>query len=283
MKKNKLILVKIGGSCISDKSIPKSLHENVIDNICSQIKRAGRDVLLVHGGGSFGHPLAKTYKINEGRLQSVENQATGFTMTHTAMIELNTIVVKKFIAHGMDAYPVQPSAIYINKNGFIHDGWVRSIDALIEEGFVPVLHGDTVVDVSRGWGILSGDAIMVHLANNLSHDVDKLVYLLDVDGLHDKDPKIYQDARLIQDVLIENGNITIKGFKDIDHGPVVSTTAGGVIDVTGGIMRKLGELARIERQGIEAFFLNGRDPSRLAHILTSTIPRCTKITIHPPA
>ena len=50
-----MILIKLGGSIITNKEKPQSARRKTIDNILKQIKKIDEPKILVHGGGSYGH------------------------------------------------------------------------------------------------------------------------------------------------------------------------------------------------------------------------------------
>jgi isopentenyl phosphate kinase len=66
--KKKLLLMKLGGSVVSSKDKPFSYNEDLVSVIGSALSqhKTEWDYVLVHGGGSFGHPLAKKHRITEG-------------------------------------------------------------------------------------------------------------------------------------------------------------------------------------------------------------------------
>jgi isopentenyl phosphate kinase len=272
-------IIKLGGSCFSDKTIPRSLHLDVIENLCSQLTQIDGDrFVLVHGGGSFGHPVAKQYEINNGKNDAIPDQQLGFSLTHQAMAELNQTIVGKLLDHGIPAYPVQTSAVFMIESGRVATGFPSVIDNLLDERFMPVLYGDSVLDAGQGYGIMSGDAIVVELANGLQNEVHRIVYLLDVDGLYDKNPKLHEDATLIPEVFVKDGELFVQISDEMvplaDHVLTVDSS----IDVTGGIMNKINELCRITRRGIEAFLINGHDPTSMVDLLQGNLEKLTKIT-----
>ena len=61
------MLLKLGGSVITDKTQPFTARTDVIERLAREIKNAlderGDDLQLIigHGAGSFGHPLAEKY------------------------------------------------------------------------------------------------------------------------------------------------------------------------------------------------------------------------------
>ena len=56
-----MILIKLGGSIITNKERPQSARRKTIDNILKQIKRINEPKILVHGGGSYGHYWSVKY------------------------------------------------------------------------------------------------------------------------------------------------------------------------------------------------------------------------------
>ena len=81
MSQSRPIILKIGGSVVTDKDGELAAKTEVINRIAEEIKRADIDnLILVHGGGSFGHPTAKKYGIKEGLKDPA--QKVGFSETH---------------------------------------------------------------------------------------------------------------------------------------------------------------------------------------------------------
>ena len=96
----------------------------------------------------------------------------------------------------------------------------------IDNGFVPICHGDAIFDNRQGCRILSGDVIIRRLCNELS--VNRVVFLSDVQGVYTKPPN-EDDASLISEIRVrQDGNIDI---------PVHTNVSGK--DVTGGIKLKI--------------------------------------------
>ncbi len=230
-----MIIVKLGGSVISDKNKPFSFNEGVVKQIAEEIAAfyPEKRFLLVHGGGSFGHPLAKEYRIREGLKK--ENMG-GVSKTHQAMLELNKKIIEIFLNTGLPAFSISPSSIFIIKNGQIIDGWTKVIEEFIARDFIPVLFGDVVIAKDKGIDILSGDQIISYLAQKFVPE--KVIFLMDVDGIYDKDPKVHKDARLIEEI---NEKISLR-----------REVAG--IDVTGGVRNKIDEALKIS---CPVYFING--------------------------
>ena len=88
-------VLKLGGSVVTVKDAPMTADDGNITRLCEEIKAAGpRPLIIVHGGGSFGHPVASKYGIADGFTS--ERQVPGFARTHQAMVMLNNIVVDNY-------------------------------------------------------------------------------------------------------------------------------------------------------------------------------------------
>ena len=63
----KPIVLKIGGSVITDKNGELAARTQEMSRLVEEIRKANvQNLIIVHGGGSFGHPVAQQYAIKEG-------------------------------------------------------------------------------------------------------------------------------------------------------------------------------------------------------------------------
>jgi len=245
--KAKPTVLKLGGSAVTQKEKPLTPDLPAIERLANEISRANVSLLvLVHGGGSFGHPVAEQYGIKEG--YSDPSQIIGFVKTHQAMTKLNKLIVDSLIKYNIAAVEVQPSSCMVTKSGRIQSMEERPLIKMLEMGFVPVLYGDAVLDSERGFAILSGDQLVSSLAVRLN--ADRIIIGADVDGLYTADPKIDPSARLIQ-------HITLKELKNLQHKIEGSKTT----DVTGGMLGKMLELTPAVERGIRTIIVNAKKPN----------------------
>ena len=238
-------IVKLGGSVVTVKDMPMTAdHENV-KRLAEEIKATWPTPLVViHGGGSFGHPVAKRYGIADGFTS--ERQVIGFTRTHQAMVALNTVIVDALLDEGIPALSVAPSAFIAAYDGRMPRGDFENIGRLVVKGMLPVLYGDAVIDKSRGFSILSGDQLAVRLA--VSMGANRLIFGVDVDGVYTSNPKLAPQARLIDRLSLEK----LEGFVEI--GKALTT------DVTGGMLGKVSEARAAVEAGIEVRMVNATKP-----------------------
>jgi isopentenyl phosphate kinase len=200
--------------------------------------------VIIHGGGSYGHPVAKKYGI-AGGFKS-KRQIPGFARTHQAMMDLNALIVKAFLDAGVPAMSVSPSSFISTDDDRISKVDFEIVGRLVVRGILPILFGDAVLDRKKGFTILSGDQLAVRLAVALG--ASKLVFGVDVDGVYTTNPKLSPEARLIERLELEK----IDGFVEI--GESLST------DVTGGMLGKVSEARGAVSEGVEVQIVNATKP-----------------------
>lgn len=256
MLNKKLVILKIGGSVITDKNRELCARTEIINRLAEEIKKAKLDnLVIVHGGGSFGHHMAKKYGIKEGLKQ--ESQKVGFAETHHIMTVLNGLVMDALIWHNVPVVSVTPSSCIITKNGRIHlfeDSILRS---LLKMGIIPVLYGDAILDDQLGFTVISGDQIVAHLARKF--EASKIVMGVDVDGLFDSDPKKTKNPKLYT-------SLTLEKLENIKN----SIGTSNLSDVTGGMLGKINELTSAIDQGIPVLIINANKHNRIYKALIGT-------------
>lgn len=246
----KPIVLKLGGSVITRKEKPLTANLKAIRRLANEISSAETaPLVVVHGGGSFGHPLAKRYAIKEG-YKSKASQAFGFALTHQAMVTLNKLVVDALISQNIPAVALSPSSCIVTKSGRIQTMMEEPMKKLLQTGLVPVLYGDAVLDSDLGFTILSGDQLIAYLAMRLN--AERIIVGIDVDGLYTADPKTDSSARLVS-------NITLKELK----GMWQQIEEAKVTDVTGGMLGKIAELMPSIEKGITALIVNATKPKNV--------------------
>src|SRR4030065_1960481 len=140
MSETKPIILKIGGSVITDKNGELAARTEVINRLAEEIAKANaKNLIIVHGGGSFGHPTGQKYGINEGLKDDA--QKVGFAETHHVMTVLNGLVMDALVWHEVPAVSITPSSCVITENGRIKFFEDTILKALLKMGFAPVLYG----------------------------------------------------------------------------------------------------------------------------------------------
>jgi len=159
------------------------------------------------------------------------------------MVALNKLVVDALIRRNIPAVGLQPSSCVVTKSGRIHLMEDKPLRKLLESGFVPVLYGDTVLDLDLGFSILSGDQLAAYLAVLLN--ASRTIMGIDENGLYSGDPKVDASARLIS-------HATLQELKSMQQGLERAKTP----DVTGGMLGKIVELMPAVERGVSALIVN---------------------------
>lgn len=238
-----MTVVKLGGSIISDKSVDFSYREDVVSRLAKSISRSGEPVVLVHGGGSFGHPLAKKYGLSSSRSRP---DPEGVSQTREVMFALNARVCESLSKGGLRPYTFTPFPL-LGAAGARGLAWIRG---LLDSGLTPVTFGD-VVSSKKGFTILSGDTISLELCRRMR--ARRCIFVMDVDG-----------------ILDESGRVIRELGKSDAEGLLRSKTASSKArrsDVTGGIRRKVEEAMRIASAGTEVAFVSGFRPAEFSKAL----------------
>ena len=253
MSEPRPIVLKIGGSVITDKNGELAAKTSEINRLAEEIHNAGvKKLVIIHGGGSFGHPVAEKYKIKEGYKE--ELQKIGFCETHHVMTVLNGLFMDSLVWHSVPAVSVTPSSCVVTENGRIARFEDGPIAGLLRMGFVPVLYGDAVLDTKLGFTVLSGDQLVSTLA--VKFNAERIVIGIDEDGVFDADPKLEKNAKIFS-------NLTLGELKKL-QGKLGKATA---CDVTGGMFGKVAELIPAVEQKIPVIVVNAKEPRNICKAL----------------
>jgi len=247
--KGRLTILKLGGSVITKKDKPLTPNVQAIKRLAEEIFKADfKPLIIIHGGGSYGHPVAKKYRIAEGFKD--DSQLFGFSETHEAMVALNSLLIRSFLEHRLPAFALSPSSFIVTRKGRIKTFNEKPLKIALKLGLIPVLYGDAVFDVEWGFTILSGDQIAAALAIKLN--AERIIMGIDVDGLYDSDPKRNASARLITEVSVK------------DFAKLIRHISGSQVpDVTGGMLGKILELKVAVERGVEALIVNALSPNNI--------------------
>ncbi|MBD3209807.1 amino acid kinase [Candidatus Micrarchaeota archaeon] len=246
-------IVKLGGSAITYKKGYRRARSGKIRELAKAMaslwKEGERNLVLVHGAGSFGHAVVLRHRINEG--VHGDAQRLGFADAHASCSELSLIVVKELIAQGVPAVSIPPAAVLRQDNRRISEFRKEIIFDYLESGFLPVLYGDMVPDSSLGGSVCSGDQIMARLAGK----DDVLVFVTNVGGVVD-----------------DRGNI-IPEISAANFPEVSKHLRTARKDVTGAMKGKVEELLGLDT----ASYIVKADPERIKAVLKGKKTICTAI------
>lgn len=228
-------VVKLGGSIISDKSVDFSYREREVLALARAVASSNERVVLVHGGGAFGHPMAKKYGLSSSR---VKRSSDGVSETRGAMFDLNMRICDSLLLAGLRPYSFSPFPL-LDLAGSRGTAWLSS---LMDAGLTPVTFGDVICD--DGFRIISGDTISLRLSISLR--ASRCIFVMDVEGIFDT------RGRLI---------------RELDDRSVKRMGRAGSSDATGGVALKVKEAMRMAKAGTEVAFVSGLGAGEFAKAL----------------
>jgi len=235
-------LLKLGGSVITFKDKPLSVNKNAIEKICRNLRKVKTPLIIVHGGGSFGHYYSVKYDIHT---KPARYDIRGVSIVKSSMIELNSYILNIMLKNKLNPYSVSPSSLVHGTRGIRNK--INELKQFAASDLIPVTYGDVLHYADRSYYILSGDVLMTLLAKELRPSV--VVFAMNVDG-------IYRDMRS-KEVVREISAVSQANISDVPA------------DVTGGVSRKIREAFKIAKMGIDVLMVNGLKPDRIASALNN--------------
>lgn len=234
-----MILIKLGGSIITDKQKPLSARASSIKQIASYLRGVKEPYMVVHGGGSFGHYWSVKYDMHT---KPDRYNIKGVAVVKNSMVELNIIVLKAFLQSNLNPYCLPPTDFVFGVKPILKK--VKEIPKISKAGLIPVSYGDIMWFGKNRFYILSGDKIMGMLTKILKPRL--AIFVTNVDGVYSD----IKSRRLIREITTEKPTITsVK------------------MDVTGGMSRKIIESIKMSKNGTDVFFVNGKYPQRIINAI----------------
>ncbi len=220
---NRVIFLKLGGSLLTDKTQEATLRPERLRRLAVEVRdalaaRPQTCLLIGHGSGSFGHFAGRRYGTRDG----VKNHAdwVGYAQVSAAAARLNRFVVDALLEAGVPVLNLQPSASALCQDSLLQSLAIDPIRSALDNGLIPILHGDVAVDSVRGGTILSTEEILIFLAPILRPA--RILLAGDVAGVMDRDGQV------------------IPRIQAHDFNPSASDLGGSHgVDVTGGMFSKV--------------------------------------------
>jgi len=240
----KRIVVKIGTSTLANAD--GSLNEDKIKQIVANLSELNENAEVVFvTSGAVGAGMGQM-KLAHKPKSIVEKQALA-AIGQVSLIHLYQIL---FWAHGKTiAQLLLTKDDFSDRRRYLN---MRSVlRSLLAKKIIPVINeNDPVVGEGiRGVKVGDNDTLSALVAGLI--EADLLVILTDIDGLYDKNPSVFADAKFIN--LVENLDDSIRA----------AAGAEGSKFGTGGMRTKITAAQMATKNGTHLIIANGADPRNI--------------------
>ncbi|NNM54383.1 MAG: glutamate 5-kinase [Spirochaetales bacterium] len=246
------LVVKIGTNTLADKAgkagaeIDRAYVAEMAKEVVA-LQKQGRQVLLVTSGaiGMGAGNLGIVEKVTDIRMR----QACAAIGQPLLMNEYRYA----FAQHGVSVGQILlTDDVLSDRKSYLN---LRStVETLLNLGVIPIFNeNDTIsiAEISRAFG--DNDRLSALVASKV--DAELLIILSDIDGLYDKDPRKFPEARRIP--VVENITAEIEE----------SAGSAGSTFSTGGMKTKIRAVLIAEKAGCTTVLAHGRETHVLTRIL----------------
>jgi isopentenyl phosphate kinase len=261
-----LVLLKLGGSLITDKARPGFARHAAIRRLARELAAVvmharGPRLLVGHGSGSFGHAAAARGGLTPGA--DATRSLDAIARTQRAAADLHRIVVGALADAGALPFSFAPSSFLHAANGRVTASFAGPIFDALDRGLLPVVYGDVVLDSRRGAVIVSTEElfqVLVKEAARRRSPVARVVWLGETDGVRDG------DGHPIARLSAAEAKRTAR-----------RVTGASGIDVTGGMALRLRAAGALAEAGIASAIVDGRKAGAIASAIAGREPGGTRV------
>ena len=251
MKKlrSRRIVVKVGTSTLTYENGKVNIRRmEALCKVLSDLHNSGKEVILV-SSGAIG--------IGTGKLLLQKRpEETRYKQALAAVGQCEMMFLyDKFFGE----YNNNVAQVLLTKNIVTNDhsrqNVINTFQTLLEMGIIPIVNENDTVAIDELVGTNFGDndnlsAIVADLVG-----AQLLIILTDIDGLYDKDPRKFSDAKKIKTVTHINDEIRrVAGGSGSNRG-------------TGGMATKLIAADAAAAVGINTVVMSGKDPANIYKLL----------------
>jgi len=237
------IVIKVGTAVLNQNDeLSKERIYNLVELI-AELKKQNIEVILVSSGAvSAGFLKVKLDKTKLANRQALASIGQSYLMS---------IYQKKF-----DKFGINIAQILLTQDDFDSrkrsENAKKTIDVLLKNGVVPIINeNDTIATDELAFG--DNDQLSAH--STFYFQADILVILSDIQGYFDKNPTIFQDAKIRKIV------------NKIDEEDLIQEVSPNNQFATGGIVTKLKAAKFLMDNNLPMFLTSGFDLSGIKDFL----------------
>jgi glutamate 5-kinase len=248
IKNSRKIVIKFGSSTLADAAgrIDDALLSSFASAI-AELKKSGKEIIIVSSGAQAAG-LSTMHKWERKR-------DIHYRQALCAVGQVKLMQAWQFSFASCD---INVAQILLTRDDFSDP--IRTLNmrntlfTLVDEGIIPIINENDTVSVEE---IKIGDNDSLAAQSAVLWSADLLVLFSDIDGLYDKNPHLFPEARFIGEV------------KDIEEVKKTIDTSGKSGFGTGGIVTKLDAASFAANYGIRTIITRGC-PSAFADLLSGT-------------
>jgi glutamate 5-kinase len=248
IKNSRKIVIKFGSSTLTDAAgrIDGALLASFASAI-AELKKNGKEIIIVSSGAqaaglSTMHKWERKRDIHYRQALCAVGQVKLMESWQSSFASCDINVAQILLTRDDFGDPIRT----LNMR--------NTLFTLVDEGIIPIINENDTVSVEE---IKIGDNDSLAAQSAVLWSADLLVLFSDIDGLYDKNPHLFPDARFIGEV------------KDIAEVNKTIDTSGKSGFGTGGIVTKLDAASFASGYGITTIITRGC-PSAFADLLSGT-------------
>lgn len=246
----KRIVIKIGTSSLVQTNGKINLEKiDQLAFVIASLMNNGKEVVLVSSGAmGFGLDILKMDK----RPSDLAKQQAVSSVGQVAMMSLYS----QIFSH----YQKNVSQILLTRDVVIFPESLLNVtnafESLLTLGILPIVNENDAVSVDEmDHATKFGDNDRLSAVVAKITKADLLIMLSDIDGLFDKNPTIYEDAKL-RDIVT-----------DITEEIILSAGGAGSKFGTGGMLSKVQSAQMVFENGGQMVLMNGQNPRDILRLL----------------
>ncbi|XXX81456.1 hypothetical protein WMF30_22115 [Sorangium sp. So ce134] len=250
-----IVVLKVGGSLITDRRRYRVPRLQAIGRTVRAIRdwraRGGPCVVIVLGGGAFGHNVVHRHGIDFGGEH--RSPCELFELT-AALYELKVLFARAMQRYELPSLPLQESGLFVDHDGVPELTSAEPLEACFAAGYVPLLTGGLITGSGPGFRPISSDRMALPLCR--AFDVRRVAMLTDRPG-------VMRGGRVIRTLTPQRFEQTLSRI-----------AASTKLDVTGGMRGKVAAAIELARAGVETVIADGTDidPGALQRIFSRQPP-----------
>lgn len=242
------VVVKVGTSTLTHRTGMLNLRRvEQLVKMLADLKNAGKDVILV-SSGAVGVGVGEL-----GLTEKPKDIPTKQACAAIGQCELMYMYDKLF-----SEYNHKVAQVLLTRDNIEMDSRKQNVqntfNRLLELNVIPIVNENDTVSVEELELEFGDNDTLAAIVGQLVH-ADLLIVLSDIDGLYDKNPKLYPDAQMIERVTEITDDIrALAGGKGSELG-------------TGGMVTKLNAAQIALDAGFSMILANGQNPRLLYDLL----------------